>query len=469
MSDFLVELGTNPSARLLAQKLGLPIPLPQKLKRTSGAWEERPLADREVVVSPARMAVVLSQTLPKAGANVWLSGGDFELFSEAGEPWGRPPRLSSECGEDFRAHGLVYDATDLETPSGLTKLHGFFQPRVKAVAPCARVVVIGRPLRNLAPASAAAQAALEGFVRSLAKELGKRGATAVLVRVEPGAEARLEPVLRFFMSDRATFVTGQVIEVTSEVTLPSKVPAYAALDGKVALVTGAARGIGEATAKALAREGAKLICLDRPEDDGPASAVAREVGGVPLMVDLSDPSAPATIAGFVKEKFGGIDIVVHNAGITRDRTLAKMDLETFDKTIDVNLAAVLRVQEALAPLIRDGGRIVALASIAGIAGNFGQTNYAASKSGVIGWVEAMAPSLAGKGIAINAVAPGFIETRLTAAIPAATREVARRLSALSQGGLPEDVAEVITFLSSPGGGASTGRTLRVCGGNFVGA
>ena len=141
----------------------------------------------------------------------------------------------------------------------------------------------------------------------------------------------------------------------------------------------------------------------------------------------------------------------------------------WDLVLDVNLRAVLRLHQALAPLVRDNGRIIGLSSIGGIAGNMGQTNYAATKAGMIGWVEGLAPALAPRGITINAVAPGFIETRLTAAIPVATRTIARRLANLSQGGQPEDIAETIVFLASPGASGLTGATVRVCGGNLIGA
>jgi len=162
--------------------------------------------------------------------------------------------------------------------------------------------------------------------------------------------------------------------------------------------------------------------------------------------------------------------VIHNAGVTRDKTLARMKPEKGDQTIDINLSAVVRITEALleGPM-RAGGRIILLSSVAGIAGNMGQTNYAASKAGIVGYTRGLATELAPRGITVNAIAPGFIETRLTAAIPVMIREVARRLSALGQGGLPQDVGEAITFLSTPGAAAMTGRVLRVCGGAFVGA
>ena len=161
--------------------------------------------------------------------------------------------------------------------------------------------------------------------------------------------------------------------------------------------------------------------------------------------------------------------MIHNAGITRDKTLARMKPEHWDQVMAVNAEALVRIQGALDPRLREGGRVIALSSIAGIAGNQGQTNYAASKAGVAGWVRALAPLLARRGITVNAVAPGFIETRMTAAIPAAIRQVARRLSALGQGGQPEDVAAALVFLASPGAVGVSGAVLRVCGGAFVGA
>jgi 3-oxoacyl-[acyl-carrier protein] reductase len=213
------------------------------------------------------------------------------------------------------------------------------------------------------------------------------------------------------------------------------------------------------------------VCLDRPADDARAAEVAHEIGGELLALDLTDGSAPATVAAHLRERHGGVDILVHNAGVTRDRTLARMPAEQWTAVIDVNLSAMARLDDALdaAGLLRDGGRVVALSSVSGIAGNLGQTNYAASKAGVIGYVRARAQALAARGVTVNAVAPGFIETRLTAAMPALVREAGRRLSALGQGGLPGDVAEVITFLSTPGAAGINGAVLRVCGGALVGA
>ena len=162
---------------------------------------------------------------------------------------------------------------------------------------------------------------------------------------------------------------------------------------------------------------------------------------------------------------------MHNAGITRDKLLANMTAEKWDPVLGVNVLAPLRITERL--LASDGlgpaPRVIGVASTSGIAGNRGQTNYAASKAGVMGMVVAWAPELAGRGGTINAVAPGFIETDMTSRMPALTRQVARRLSSLQQGGQPEDVAEAIAFLASPQAGGINGEVLRVCGQNLVGA
>ncbi|MGH7270480.1 MAG: SDR family oxidoreductase, partial [Polyangiaceae bacterium] len=305
-------------------------------------------------------------------------------------------------------------------------------------------------------------------IRSVAKEIGRVGATANLVLVARGTESRVGPVLRFVLSARSAFVTGQPITVTARARAIAEPALVRSLEKKIALVTGAARGIGEATARSLAQEGAHVVCLDRPADDGPTSQLARALGGTALGVDMGEDDAPAKIEAGLRA-LGGVDIIVHNAGVTRDKTLGRMKPEQWDQVLGINLAAVIRTTAALEPLLRENGRVICLSSIAGLAGNVGQSAYAASKAGIVGFVRTEAERLADRGITVNAIAPGFIETRMTAAIPVAIREVARRLSALSQGGLPEDVAQAITFLASPGAQGITGRTLRVCGGAFVGA
>ena len=196
----------------------------------------------------------------------------------------------------------------------------------------------------------------------------------------------------------------------------------------------------------------------------------KELDGDHLTLDITSKDAPQRIAQHVKDKFGGVHAVVHNAGITRDKKLANMAEDRWSSVIAVNLTAPERITRELLEqdLIQDNGRIVGVASIAGIAGNVGQTNYAASKAGVIGLVDSFADDLK-NGITINAVAPGFIITQMTAAVPFATREVGQRMNAMSQGGLPVDVAETIAWYLSPGSTAVNGNVVRVCGQMMLGA
>jgi 3-oxoacyl-[acyl-carrier protein] reductase len=445
MSDMLLELGRNPNARRLLK--GLPIPLPESLRREPGAMRARPLQDRKVVVGgEGQLLAAIAETLAPAGADVFTT--NLKPFVAPGETYGRPPR--SEIPE--RIDAIVFDATSL---ASLRPVFDFFQPLVKKLSRSARVVVLTRG------AADPYQAALEGFVRSLAKEIGRNGSTANLLVVTEGAETRVAPVLRFVLSSKSAFVTAQPIAIDTRAPGANEPTLVRSLEKRVALVTGAARGIGAATARALADEGAHVICLDRPADDTATSQLAREIGGRALLLDLTADDAPAKLAAL-----GPIDIVVHNAGVTRDKTLARMSAEQWDQVIGVNLDAVIRAHNALQ--IKDRGRVICLSSIAGLAGNMGQTAYAASKAGIVGFVNREAARLAARGITVNAIAPGFIETRLTAAIPFAIREVARRLAALGQGGLPEDVASAIAFLATPGSQGITGATLRVCGGAFVG-
>jgi 3-oxoacyl-[acyl-carrier protein] reductase len=476
MSDFLLE---NEPARRMIKSLGLPLPVPTKLRRAKGPWEERPLHDETIVVgtsSDGALGPVLGRTLTAAGASPLVTSDELETaFADAGEAYGRPAMrvAPSELPEGMKARAFVFDATGLREPSDLRALYDFFHPLMYRLERSGRLVVLGRPPGQVENVhAAAAQAALEGFVRSAAKEVGKKGSTATMVYVEEGAEDRVEGVLRFALSPRSAFVSGQPLFVTKRVrAVGNGVPAWVRpLEGKVALVTGAARGIGAATADLLAAEGAHVVCLDRPQDDALCSQVARQVGGSVLLCDVSAEDAPAAIASELRERHGGVDIVVHNAGVTRDKTLAKMKPEAWDQAIDINLTAVARINDVLLEgVMRDGGRIVCLSSIAGIAGNMGQTNYAASKAGIIGYVRRLAELLADRGITVNAIAPGFIETRLTAAIPVVIREVGRRLSNLGQGGQPRDIGDAVTFLASPGAVGMTGNVLRVCGGAFIGA
>ena len=472
MSDFLLDLSKNAQAKKLIKSLGLPIPLPQPLRRARQPRSERPLEDATVVLRTVgdALGTAAMKALALAGANVGLIGSDGSELGYLGEAYGRRPRPIDPGSFDERPAALVFDASDLSSPNELRALWDFFHPLAPKVAKCGRVVVVARPPSEAtSPADAAARNALDGFVRSLGKEWGKRGITANLLYVATDAEDRIDGPLRFFLDARSAYVTGQPLTVTRTARGSTGGQWTFPLDGKVAVVTGAARGIGRATARILADEGAKVICLDRPDDASEAAQLAREIHGSVLGVDITADTA----AEQIREAAGGrgVDIIVHNAGITRDRTIAKMKPQYWDVTLDVNLAAIERVTSALldSKAINTGGRIICLSSVGGIAGNVGQTNYGAAKAGVIGLVRAWAPKTAKRGITVNAVAPGFIETRMTAAMPAGIREVARRLNSLSQGGRPVDVGQAIAFLATPQADGINGQVLRVCGQALIGA
>lgn len=470
MNDVLLTLSKSAAARNVLGALRLPIPLPAVLARGEGAWTARPLEGETVVVGgtgAAALLPVITGALAEAGATLAVDDeARLPALREAAEAHARPVRVAGEADTPY---ALVFDATSIETVEDLRAAYAFFHPRIASVARSGRVVVIGRDRAGDASAQGnAVRAALVGLTKAVAKEIGRKGATANCIAAAQGAEARVAPVLRWLLDPRSAFVTAQAIAVSARASGGRSVAFVRPLDGQVALVTGAARGIGRATAVALAAEGARVVCLDRVEDSKDASELARAIGGDTLLLDVTAPDAPARIVDALGAR--GVDIVVHNAGITRDKTLARMTPEHWNAVLDVNLAAVVRITDALLPkALRDGGRIVCLSSVSGIAGNVGQTNYSASKAALIGYVDALASQLAPRGITANAIAPGFIETRMTAAIPMMIREAGRRLSALGQGGLPEDVAAAITFLASPGAQGITGTTLRVCGGALIGA
>lgn len=337
---------------------------------------------------------------------------------------------------------------------------------------CARLIVIGTPPEHTAGSARIAQRALEGFTRSLGKEVG-RGSTVQLVYVAEGAEAATTSTLGFLLSAKSAYVSGQVIRIGTQATTAPPADWQSPLAGRVAVVTGAARGIGEQIARVLHRDGATVVGIDVPQAASDLKTLMTELQGDWLTLDITGPDAPQRIAQHLRKQHGGVDVVVHNAGITRDKKLANMDRDRWSSVLEVNLGAPERIsRELLAQgVLNDNGRIIGVASIAGIAGNLGQTNYATSKAGVIGLVDTLVADLEadGRGITVNAVAPGFIETKMTAAVPFATREVGRRLNSMSQGGQPVDVAETIAWYADPAAAAVTGNVVRVCGQMMLGA
>ena len=400
-----------------------------------------------------------------------LLGGDGALLGPVRDTLRAAREEAHESfSEDLRYAALVFDASGISSTEELRRLYDFFHPSIRSVRPSGRVLVLGRPPQSCSEARAhTAQRALEGFTRSVGKEL-RRGATVQLVYVAEGAEENMESTLRFLLSSKSAYVDAQVVRIGPGTVEPPS-DWEQPLAGKIALVTGASRGIGESIADTLARDGAKVVCLDVPQQGDALAEVANRIGGETLQIDITADGAPDAIVEHLRERHGGVDIVVHNAGVTRDKTLGRMDDKQWDMVLAINISAQERINDALlaGSTLRPNGRIVSVSSQSGIAGNAGQTNYATSKAAVIGMVESLAPELADRPATINAVAPGFIETQMTAAMPTFTREAGRRLNSMSQGGLPIDVAETIAWFASPASGGVNGNVVRVCGQSLLGA
>lgn len=448
-TDLYSQIVHSAPGSFLAKQLG--IPQPETLRRYKPG--DQPLAGTLLIGGEGRVVEPLRLALAE----------DYDLVSN---------NLGGRWADSFG--GLVFDATGITEPAGLKALYKFFTPLLRNLGPSGRIVVIGTTPEDVDNEhERIAQRALEGFTRSLGKEM-RRGATVNLVYLSPEAKPAatgLESTVRFILSGKSAYVDGQVFRVGAADSSP---PADwdKPLDGKVAIVTGAARGIGATIAEVFARDGAKVVCIDIEGAAEPLGVTATKVGGTALTLDVTADDAVDKITEHLREVHDGrADILINNAGITRDKLLANMDEARWDSVIAVNLLAPLRLTEGLVAngAIGEGGRVVGLSSMAGIAGNRGQTNYAATKAGMIGLTDALAAEYAGKGITVNAVAPGFIETKMTEAIPVATREVGRRLNSLYQGGKPVDVAETIAYFASPASNAVTGNTIRVCGQAWLGA
>jgi 3-oxoacyl-[acyl-carrier protein] reductase len=442
VSDRYLNLVNSPVGSAVASRVGLP--QPAKLRRYSAG---DPLLPGPAVVgtTSGKAPTALRKLLTGAGAEVL-----------------------DALPEETRVAAAVLDARSVATPADLGALRDFLAPAVKALQPSGRVIVLGRLPDGESVTADATRQALDGIVRSLAKEL-RRGATANLLWVED--EASLDSALRFFLSGKSAYVDGQPV-VLGKGTAPSPADWDHPLAGKTALVTGAARGIGAAIAGVLARDGAKVIVADLTMAGETLAKVANRLGGTALHLDVAAPDAPRRLLDHLAAHTDGLDILIHNAGITRDKLMANMKPEQWDSVLAVNLESQLRINEALldSPQLNAQSRVVCLSSTTGLSGNRGQTNYGATKAGVIGLVRSSADAFAKHGAStINAIAPGFIDTEMTAKMPLATREVARRLSSLQQAGLPVDVAEATSWLSSPGAGGVNGQVLRVCGQNLVGA
>ena len=245
------------------------------------------------------------------------------------------------------------------------------------------------------------------------------------------------------------------------------------LEGEIALVTGASRGIGKAVALQLGKDGATVIGT-ATSDSGAEniSAYLKENGmpGMGMVLNVTDQASVDSVIETITSEFGAPTILVNNAGITRDNLLMRMKQEEWDEIIDTNLTSVFRLSKACMRAMTKArkGRIISISSVVGAAGNAGQTNYAAAKAGLLGFTKSLARELGARGVTVNAVAPGFIDTDMTKALPDAQREALLSGIPLNRLGQPEEIAAAVAFLASPGAAYITGETLHVNGGMYMG-
>ena len=241
------------------------------------------------------------------------------------------------------------------------------------------------------------------------------------------------------------------------------------LKEKNVLITGSARGIGKSIALAMAKEGANILVNDIEPMKEEAQKTVDELKAIGVKAeffvgDVSNFDSAKEMVNKIKEKYKKIDVLVNNAGITKDRTLKKMVPDEWNPVININLTGIYNVTHNVLPLIPENGRIINLSSIAGIGGNFGQCNYAASKGGVIGFTKSLSKELGKVGITVNAIAPGFIESPMTDKMPLLQKEALLELIPMKKMGKPEHVADLVTFLASEKAGYITGEVIRIDGG-----
>ena len=404
MTDFLLE---NENARKLVKTLGLPIPVPEKLARAKGPYEERPLDDKNVLVCGVGELAERPRANPDEGRRHPWVVGDLRRRPRALCGTGRSlgagsaARGAGRCAQRARASTpSCFDGTGLEAPEDLRQLYEFIHPWIRRLNPSGRVVVLGRPAADAKkPVHAATRAGLEGFTRSLAKEIGGNGSIANSVFVREGRRGATRRRCFDFSCLRGRR-SSAASRFTSRPAPRARRRPRRTCSAARSLSSLARRAESAKPRPSFSPRRARtwfvsigLRTTRRAAKWHSASADRRCWSTSPTRTRRS------RIAAELKERFGGVDIVVHNAGVTRDKTLGRMKPDAWDMAVDINLGAVIRITDRLLrdEVLRTGGRIICLSSVSGIAGNRGQTNYSASKAGIVGFVRALAAKVAQEG------------------------------------------------------------------------
>ncbi len=352
----------------MLKTLNIPVPVPPILKRNLNAFSDDELSNKEIVITGKE--------------NDFLSQLQKEFHG----------RIGQATIYDETIDGLVLSCVGMQTIEDLEDLYTNIKNTVSKIKANGRVVIVSKEDKT-SVTTFTIQKSIDAFSRALSKEIGgKKGITVNQLKItneEVTASAVVNASI-FFLSDKSSFITGQVVDVSNANT-DTLTSIEGLLQGKIAIVTGGARGIGAAAARVLHREGATVIIVDVPQAADDAQALAAELNGDSYLLDISQATAAKELQKYIIEKYGKLDILVNNAGITRDKTIAKMSIDQWRSVLNVNLKAVIQLTQIF---IENGfskdAKVVSLSSISGISGNVGQTNYSLTKAGVIGFSQALA-------------------------------------------------------------------------------
>ena len=442
MSDILLDLAKNKFFKSSLKKIGLRLPTP--IRRDN-------LPYREQMFRGEKYAVLVGEKL-KASLNRFFT--EEKIITTSMGVYKDNLSNYEVLNYDDRLSALIFDASEGELESTLNRMYKFFNLYISMLSSLSRVIIFVSDREPIL------KAAVLGFAKSLQKELGAKGATVNLISLE-AENINIDMSLRYLLSRKSSYITGQTFkhEIEADLEKPGCINSF---KGKNCVVTGASRGIGLAICRSLVKAGATVTGVDLDQVKQQLERRMKSIGASSYVMDISDRSSYGSLKKYLDD-LGGVDVFIHNAGITRDGVFKNLSFNKWNSVLDINLYSIMELNKTLEPSFNEDAKLIMLSSIAGLAGNFGQTNYAASKSAVASYTAEYSKSFKGS---VNAIAPGFIETKMTENLPFMLKFLARRMNSLNQAGRPEDVAELCLFLAMQN--SLTGQVIRCCGGNVMG-